>query len=47
MWTCPECNRSFKRKEPLHTCVLISEEFLFAKRPPGLKKLYEQIVKVV
>ena len=47
MWTCPKCKRSFKRKDQQHTCNLISKEQLFAKRPADLKKLYDQIVKVV
>jgi len=47
MWTCPKCKRSFKRKDQQHTCDLISKEQLFAKRPADLKKLYDQIVKVV
>ena len=47
MWTCPTCQRSFKRRDQRHTCTLISKESLFAKRPPELKKLYEKIVKEV
>ena len=44
MWTCPKCERSFKRRDQQHSCVLISKEDLFAKRPPELKKLYEVLV---
>jgi predicted transport protein len=47
MWTCPNCGRTFKRKDQQHTCTLISKDSLFAKRPPGLKTLYEKIVKQV
>jgi hypothetical protein len=44
MWTCPKCQRSFKRKDQQHSCVLVSKESLFAKRPPLLKSLYEKVV---
>jgi len=47
MWTCPKCRRKFKRKDQRHACTLISKETLFAKRPPGLKNLYNKIVKEV
>ena len=43
MWTCPNCQRSFKRKDQQHSCVLISKENLFAKRPPELKELFKKI----
>jgi predicted transport protein len=45
MWTCPECKRTFKRKDQQHSCTLISKESLFERRPPELKKLYDRIVK--
>ena len=45
MWTCSNCNRSFKRRDQLHSCVLMAKEDLFAKRPAELKKLYELLVK--
>ncbi|MDP4264304.1 MAG: DUF5655 domain-containing protein [Bacteroidota bacterium] len=47
MWTCPKCKRSFKRKDQNHSCVLITKESLFVNRPPELKKIYEQVVKIV
>jgi hypothetical protein len=47
MWTCPNCKRSFKRKDQQHSCTLISKESLFEKRPAHLKKLYDRIVKEV
>ena len=47
MWTCPECKRSFKRKDQQHSCVLISKEILFSKRPPFLRSFYETIVTEV
>ncbi|HMU46361.1 MAG TPA: DUF5655 domain-containing protein [Chitinophagaceae bacterium] len=47
MWTCPKCNRLFKRKDQQHTCSLIAKESLFVKRPPELKKLFDKIEKIV
>lgn len=47
MWTCPQCQRSFKRRDQAHSCILITKESLFAKRPPALKNLYERVVKEV
>ena len=47
MWTCPKCKRAFKRKEQNHSCLLISTDALFAKRPPELKRLYDKLVKIV
>lgn len=47
MWTCPKCQRTFRRKDQNHSCVLITKESLFEKRPPGLKKLFDQIEKIV
>lgn len=47
MWTCPKCKRSFKRRDQNHSCILITKESLFQKRPPGLKKLYDLVVKEV
>ena len=43
MWTCPKCKRTFKRRDQQHSCILITKEFLFDKRPPGLKKLFDKI----
>ena len=47
MWTCPKCKRLFKRKDQQHSCVLITTESLFDKRPSELKKLYDRISKEV
>jgi len=47
MWVCPKCNRRFKRKDQQHSCILITKESLFEKRPPELKKLFERLVKEV
>jgi predicted transport protein len=47
MWICPKCKRTFKRKDQNHSCILISRESLFEKRPFELKKLYRRIVKEI
>lgn len=47
MWTCPKCNRSFKRKDQQHSCILISRDSLFIKRPPELRKLFNKIEMIV
>jgi Domain of unknown function (DUF5655) len=47
MWICPKCKRSFKRKDQTHSCILITKESLFDKRPAALEKIYEQVVKIV
>jgi len=47
MWTCPKCKRSFRNANQNHSCVLVSKDDLFAKRPAFLKKLYNKIVSEV
>jgi hypothetical protein len=47
MWTCPMCNRGFKRTSQPHTCRLIDPEDLFSKRPPHLKKLFLPVLEFV
>jgi len=47
MWTCPKCKRSFKNANQNHSCILVSKEDLFAKRPALLKQLYKKIVAIV
>jgi hypothetical protein len=47
MWTCPKCKRSFKNANQNHSCILVSKEDLFAKRPAFLKQLYKKIVAIV
>lgn len=47
MWTCPTCNREFKRRGQQHTCSLITKESLFIKRPLELKTLFDKIEKIV
>ena len=47
MWSCPKCKRSFRKRNQNHSCILITKESLFEKRPSALKKLYKEIVKVI
>jgi len=47
MWQCPKCKRNFKRKDQQHSCILITKESLFVKRPKELKKLFNLIEKKV
>jgi predicted transport protein len=47
MWTCPRCKRTFKRKDQQHSCTLIGKESLFEKRPVEMKKLFDQIEKII
>jgi hypothetical protein len=47
MWSCPHCGRSFKRRNQQHSCVLVSKDDLFAKRPPALKIIYQKITEFV
>ncbi len=47
MWTCPKCERSFKRAEQNHTCKLIDKEYLFKKRPQELKALYKKVFEII
>ena len=47
MWTCPKCKRSFKNANQNHSCILVSKDDLFAKRPAFLKQLYKKIVAIV
>lgn len=47
MWVCSNCGRSFKRKDQNHSCVLISTDSLFEKRPAELRQLYKLICKEV
>ena len=47
MWTCPQCQRNFKRKDQQHSCGLASKDSMFQNRPPMLKDLYEKVVEAV
>jgi hypothetical protein len=47
MWTCPNCNRSFRKDNQAHGCHRVDKEDFFKKRPPALRELYGQIVEEV
>lgn len=47
MWTCPDCKRKFRNTNQNHSCILISKDDLFAKRPAILKTLYAKIAASV
>ena len=47
MWTCPNCHRNFRNANQQHSCKLISNDDVFEKKPPELKKLYQQIQKII
>ena len=40
LWTCPSCNRRFRRAEQPHACGLGTRTILLARKPPALVKLY-------
>lgn len=45
-WTCPECRRSFGRKNQSHECAPSSSvDAYFASRPPALRKVYDAVEK--
>ena len=44
MWTCPVCNRVFKRRDQPHSCKLASRADLFDKRPAIFRQLYSKII---
>ena len=45
-WTCPDCRRSFGRKNQSHGCMPSGTvEDYFADRPPGLRKIYDAIAR--
>ena len=47
MWTCPNCNRTFRNTNQNHTCKLVDKETFFHNRPPHFRQLYEVIRKQV
>src|SRR5689334_16507582 len=47
MWTCPTCQRSFKRKDQQHSCEVSSVENAFSKRPQEFKKIYDKIISAL
>ncbi len=44
MWTCPECNRTFRNTNQVHTCRLVTKESLLAKRSQHINELYEALL---
>lgn len=47
-WTCPECRRSFGRKNQSHECAPSgSVDDYFADRPAALRKIYDAIERYV
>ncbi len=45
MWTCPECNRSFRNKSQSHSCLNKGIEELFANTAPQVKEICMSLVK--
>lgn len=43
MWTCPNCQRTFRNTNQRHTCKLVDKEAFFYKRPSHFRHLYEVI----
>ncbi|MFO0760747.1 MAG: DUF5655 domain-containing protein [Byssovorax sp.] len=43
MWTCPECNRTFTRKNQRHACGTGERSHVLRNRPPELVALYEAL----
>ncbi|HUS32495.1 MAG TPA: DUF5655 domain-containing protein [Kofleriaceae bacterium] len=47
-WTCPDCKRSFGRRNQSHECAPSNTvDDYFAKRPVELRKIYNAIERVV
>jgi hypothetical protein len=47
MWICHQCKRKFKNANQNHSCVLVSKDDLFAKRPKFLRDLCDEIISSV
>lgn len=47
MWTCPECNRSFRNRNQSHSCGHYSLEDVFEKSSPTIIALFNLIHKEV
>ncbi|MEZ4959100.1 MAG: DUF5655 domain-containing protein [Saprospiraceae bacterium] len=45
MWTCPNCQRTFKNENQAHGCHRIDKMDFFAKRPAFLWELYKKVVE--
>ena len=46
-WTCPRCNRTFRRANQRHACGVGSAATLFKNRPPALADLYRKLETTV
>ncbi len=45
-WTCPECDRSFGRRNQSHMCEPVtSVDAWFADRPPEFRRIHDAVVK--
>jgi predicted transport protein len=45
MWTCPECNRQFTRKNQRHACGTGNRTDVLRNRPPEVVELYAELEK--
>ncbi len=41
MWTCPTCNRPFKKNNQSHGCHILTVKALLSKRSPFIQELYQ------
>jgi hypothetical protein len=46
-WICPKCNRQFKHATDYHSCVKVDVKTHFNGKSPGIKKIYDRILKEV
>jgi hypothetical protein len=46
-WSCPRCNRVFRRVNQRHACGLGDRETLLKNRPPELVQLYADLEETV
>ncbi|NNG17841.1 MAG: hypothetical protein HKM89_15305 [Gemmatimonadales bacterium] len=46
-WTCPRCDRTFRRVNQRHACGLGNREKLLENRPPALVELYDRLEATV
>ena len=46
-WTCPECERTFRRNNQAHSCEKHSIDNLFFDKPQHIRELYDSLIKQV
>jgi predicted transport protein len=46
-WTCPRCNRTFRRVNQRHACGVGTRDTLLKNRPPALVDLYGRLETIV